>query len=71
MSNDRRMQEPTNADVAELLKIPEAQVATYRLDTVNAGGVWRVSLAGQILSPLRVQAPGEKIPANLILEIPI
>jgi len=62
---------PTNAKVAELLNIPEAQVETYRLDTVRAGDIWRVSLAKQILSPLRLQGSSEHLPANLILEIPI
>lgn len=62
---------PTNAEVAELLNIPEAQVETYRLDTIRAGDVWRVSLARQILSPLRLRGSSEHLPANLILEIPI
>lgn len=62
---------PTNAEVAELLNIPEAQVETYRLDTIRAGDIWRVSLARQILSPLRPRASSESLPANLILEIPI
>jgi len=62
---------PTNAEVAELLNIPEAQVETYRLDTIRAGDIWRVSLARQILSPLRPRGSSESLPANLILEIPI
>lgn len=62
---------PTNAEVAELLNISEAQVETYRLDTVRAGGIWRISLAMQILSPLRSRGSSENLPANLILEVPL
>lgn len=71
MLQDRQLKQPTNAEVAELLNIPEDQVNTYRLDTANADGIWRISLAIEILSPLRARSPGEKLPANLVLEIPI
>ena len=71
MVDNGLMSPPTNAEVAKLLNIPEAQVETYRLDTIRAGDVWRVSLAGQILSPLRLRGSNEHLPANLILEMPI
>lgn len=71
MVDNGLVSQPTNAEVAELLNIPEAQIETYRLDTVRAGGVWRISLAMQILSPLRSQGSSETLPAGLILEIPV
>lgn len=70
MTDDRWVPWPTDADVAERLGITEEKVKTYRLETTKTGNIWRVAIAVDILSPLRERKEGERLPANLILEIP-
>ena len=75
MSDDRWVPwpqgEPTNEQVAELLGITTEEVGTYRLETVRDGNVWRVYLAWEILSSIRVKGSSETIPASLVLELPV
>ncbi len=73
MSDDRWVPwpAPTNKELAELLGITEEEVGTYRLDTRREGDVWRISLAMEILSEKRARHSGERIPASLILEVPL
>lgn len=61
---------PTNEQVAELLGITVGEVNTYRLEAAREGNLWRVYLAREILSSQRVPSPAERIPVNLILEVP-